>query len=172
MKRILGVLLLTLAAATPAAQGQKFITYDGLRYSQQQIELAARTPRAVPMPEFSGNELSIPRAADGHYYVAGTINGFPVVFLIDTGATSTTIPAQMAKNAGIRAGVVRTSHTANGNVEVGASYGNRLVISEFVISDATVSANPNLSQPLLGMEVLNRFEVNYSNGTMVLRPGR
>lgn len=172
MKRILGVLLLALVAAAPAAQGQKFIIYDGLQYNAQQLELASRTPHSVPMPEFSGNELSIPRAADGHYYVAGNINGFPVVFLIDTGASVTAIPAQIAKNAGIRAARAVAGRTAGGNAEGGASFGNRLVIAEFVITDVTLTALPNLGQPLLGMEVLNRFEVNYSNGTMVLRPGR
>ena len=46
----------------------------------------------------------MPRSADGHYYVPGAVNGFSVVFLIDTGATVSSLPDQFARNAGIRVG--------------------------------------------------------------------
>jgi len=39
----------------------------------------------------SNGDLVIPRARDGHFYAQGTVNGQPVNFLVDTGASLVTV---------------------------------------------------------------------------------
>lgn len=46
-------------------------------------------------------QLSLAPAADGHYYVDGTINGTPVRFIVDTGASTVAISRQDAKRIGL-----------------------------------------------------------------------
>lgn len=60
------------------------------------------------------NWYIITRSADNHYYVPGAINGHPVTFMIDTGASSTAIGLGVARNAGIKAGESGQAQTANG----------------------------------------------------------
>ena len=44
-----------------------------------------RQPRAAV--QAADGTLVIPRGSDGHFHVAGSINGQPVRFLVDTGAS-------------------------------------------------------------------------------------
>ena len=46
---------------------------------------------AVGTPVEQGGETRIPMAIDGHFWVNGEINGQDVRFLVDSGATMTTI---------------------------------------------------------------------------------
>src|SRR5690606_14870458 len=60
--------------------------------------------------------IEIRRGPDGHYHWPGSINGRPVDFLIDTGATGTAISSELADQLGLeRLGSVR-SQTAGGLV--------------------------------------------------------
>ena len=43
----------------------------------------------------AGAELILKRSSNGHYIFPGTINGQPVNFLLDTGATFVSIPAYL-----------------------------------------------------------------------------
>lgn len=67
-----------------------------------------------------GKALRIRQSLDGHFWVKGTLNGEDVRFLVDSGATVTSISTDTAARAGIQTGnglpaVVRT---ANGLVQV------------------------------------------------------
>ncbi len=61
-------------------------------------------------------------AADprGHFYAQGMVNGVPVRFVVDTGATLVSLPRQDAERLGIdyRSGQRGNSRTANGVVPV------------------------------------------------------
>src|SRR5262249_46030238 len=46
---------------------------------------------ALGTPVIQGKETRIPMAIDGHFWVQGRVNGVPVKFLVDSGATMTTI---------------------------------------------------------------------------------
>lgn len=65
-------------------------------------------------------EINLLRNRYGHYLASGKINGHDVVFLLDTGATSVSIPAAVARRIGLQAGAPQTVSTANGSVTVTA----------------------------------------------------
>src|SRR6185503_7256700 len=56
---------------------------------------------AVGTPVIQGRETRIPMAIDGHFWVEGRVNDVRVKFLVDSGATMTTIDRETAIRAGI-----------------------------------------------------------------------
>ena len=74
----------------------------GLQWQQREARKA--TFSAV------GDVVEIRRADDGHYHWAGKLNGRPVEFLVDTGATGVAIPTELATRLGlVSEGSVRSS---------------------------------------------------------------
>jgi aspartyl protease family protein len=60
--------------------------------------------------------IRIERGADGHYHWPGTVNGRPIDFLIDTGASSTALSLALATELGVVPRGEVWSNTANGTV--------------------------------------------------------
>lgn len=164
---------LAFVAAAPvfsqSAQVKRFVIYDGRQYRPDQYEAAVKSPiPVVPPQRTQSGAFLIPRAADGHFYVYGTVNGFPVVFMIDTGATETSIPVRVAKNAGIRAGLEVVIETASGKSTAGQSTGNALSVGPFLVQNTSVLISSSLDRPLLGMNAMSRFVITYADGAMLL----
>lgn len=104
-----------------------------------------------------------------HFYVPGSINGYPVVFVVDTGATEITIPGAIARNAGLRVGLETPFESAAGRVSGGVTRGNRVEVGPFGFTGATVAVSPNLNgPPLLGSSVLGRFTMTSDSSAMLL----
>ena len=125
------------------------------------VDRASDTTPAVRGCGDAGNgEIVLPVAADGHFYVEGAVNGAPVRFVLDTGASNVTIGTDAAHAAWLPAGLPAVFHTANGRVE------GRLVPRQQVraacleANDITVAVSPGLGEmSLLGQNFLRRFEV-------------
>ena len=67
----------------------------------------------------SASEVDIPVAEDGHFYVRVAVNGAPILFVIDTGATGIALTRADAQKAGVDTGALvftGQSQTANGVV--------------------------------------------------------
>ena len=154
------------------AQTIRFEVFDGQQYAPEQLPLAARSPVQNAVPQLSNGDYMVPRSADGQYHITGRINGFPVVFLVDTGASITAIPVDQARNAGIRAGQQALMTTANGETSAWTSSGNVLHVGGYTVNAIDVQVVDRLRYPLLGMNVLNRFQIGYANGYMVIRTPR
>jgi aspartyl protease family protein len=56
---------------------------------------------AIGEPVQQGAEIRIPMALDGHFWVDGRLNGQKVKFLIDSGATMTTVGRDTASRANV-----------------------------------------------------------------------
>jgi aspartyl protease family protein len=156
-------------AAGASAQTIRYEVFDGRMYTPAQLALAARSPIQNEAPRLAGGVYLVPRSADGQYHIAGWINGFPVVFLVDTGAAMTSIPLDAARDAGIRAGQQALVSTANGVTTAWTSRSNVLSFGGFTVGDVDVQVAERLHFALLGMNVLNRFQIGYSNGYMTLK---
>ncbi len=125
-----------------------------------------------PLVVSSTGELSIPRARDGHFYVQGHVEGRPVTFLVDTGASLVVVSETFAREAGLAAGRPTTFRTASGELKGRIVSGLTVSAGPASISGARVGvglAGPDTSIALLGQSFLSRFEVVLSGDTMTLR---
>ena len=108
----------------------------------------------------------------GHFYTVGTINGAPVRFLVDTGATLIAMGKTDADHANIdyRKGEPGMSMTANGPARVWKVTLNSVRVGDVMLNqvDAVVHEQ-ELPIVLLGMSFLNRMEMKRDGQIMTLR---
>lgn len=104
-----------------------------------------------------GEELHIEQALDGHYWVEGKLNGADVRFLIDSGATTTSISGETARRAGIEpGGLPAIVQTANGVVTVARGRAERLQVGHIVREDMAVHISDGFGETnVLGMNFLS-----------------
>jgi clan AA aspartic protease (TIGR02281 family) len=116
----------------------------------------------------TANILRLPRV-NGHYLSAGSVNGVPLVFMVDTGATSVAISSGMAARVGISQCVPRTFSTANGKAQGCMAKVPEITFGGFRLSNIDVAVMPNLSsEALLGMNVLRLFRIEQANDTLII----
>lgn len=159
-------------------QGVKVISTGG---DQAVVEIAGRretlrigeAPGSVggasPTPD--GRRIVVTAGSGGHFLTSGSINGSPVRFLVDTGATTVAMGAADAQRLGIdyRKGTPGQSATANGVVTVYHVLLNSVRIGDVDVHevDATVLPMP-MGQVLLGNSFLSRFNMKRENDQLVL----
>jgi aspartyl protease family protein len=117
------------------------------------------------------NQLILERNYQHHYLTDGTINGINVTFLVDTGATTVSIPAHLATRLDLKPGAVEVSSTANGTVETRATIINELKIGAITLYDVRANINPGMrdDEILLGMSALKNIEFTHKNGVLTLK---
>ncbi|WP_040851562.1 retropepsin-like aspartic protease family protein [Nitrosospira lacus] len=124
---------------------------------------------AVASMELGSGEVVIPRSRDGHYYVRGAINGYPVDFMVDTGAGTISISHEIARNARLPRGIPANFVTANGTVMGEIVAGQTIEAGGIVVEGLSVGIGIHGDIALLGQNFLRRVEVVQSNDKMVLR---
>ena len=122
----------------------------------------------------TGSAPSVRLSADvnGHYIANGSVNGSPVRFLVDTGATMVALPGSVARQAG-----VRFSDAPRGTVQTagGPTTAYKVRLDTVSIGGVTlhnieaVVIDRGLSLPLLGMSFLSRMEIGRDGELMVLK---
>jgi aspartyl protease family protein len=119
-----------------------------------------------------GQEVRIPISDDGHFWAEAKVNGQTGRFLIDSGASVTTISRDMARSAGIPDGGQQiVVQTANGPAPAVQAYADRLQVQSISRSEFPVDINDRDQTNVLGMNFLSslsgwRVEGNY----LVLKP--
>lgn len=114
-----------------------------------------------------GDTLRIPVAEDGHFWVEARINGHALRFIIDSGASITTISRDAAVAAGVPSDGRRTVvNTANGPASAIQAYADRLEVGPIERTDFPIDINEHDDTNLLGMNFLAslkswRVEGNY-----------
>ena len=123
--------------------------------------------------EASSGSVTLPRARDGHYYLTATINGTPLRFVVDTGATDMVLTRADAEAAGLspdNLNYLGRASTANG--EVRTAYVRLDEVELGGVRDTDVPAVVNegeMRQSLLGMGYLQRFSsVEIRQGALIL----
>ena len=115
--------------------------------------------------------VSLTADARGHFAAAGSINGYPMNFLVDTGATAIAISAAEAKRIGLdyKAGQAVGVGTAAGVVPAWRVKLNTVKVGSISLNGVDgLVVESGLSVPLLGMSFLNRMEMKRDGQTMTL----
>ena len=116
-------------------------------------------------------QIKLERNRYGHYVFDGEINGKVVTFLVDTGATTTSIPANLQKYLRLKVGPAFNVATANGIATAYMTKLDELKMGEIRLTDIEASLNPGLPDKsiLLGMNVLKRMELVQRGDSLVIR---
>jgi aspartyl protease family protein len=118
-------------------------------------------------------QLSIARGLGGHYWVAGSVNGQGVQFLVDTGATSVAMNEAQARRLGLdyqTRGQPMQVNTAGGTVPAWRMSLDRVKVGsiELLGVEAAIVAGGSPSEVLLGMSFLNRVGWREEQGVLRL----
>ncbi len=116
-------------------------------------------------------EVTLRANRQGHYVVRGTINETEVVFFLDTGATTVSIPASIADQIGLKRGPVVRSETAAGIVENFATRLDTVKLGPIVMHDVLATINPHTTSDeiLLGMSFLRHLELSQKDRELLIR---
>lgn len=118
-------------------------------------------------------QLSIAKGQGGHYWIAGSINGQPVQFLVDTGATSVAINENQARRLGIDYRVVGKQivvGTASGTAKAWQVHLNSVKVGAIDVMgvEAVVVEGSAPTEALLGMSFLGRVSWREDQGVLRL----
>lgn len=118
----------------------------------------------------SGDMLVLRLDEHHSYRTAGTVNGAPVTFVVDTGASGTTISQAVADAAGVTScDPMGLAATANGTVERCTATVPELTFGKFHVKNLAISILPNMPvDGLLGMDVLSRLKMRQEDGVLYI----
>ena len=151
--------------ATFDIQGRRVALALGAARTQTSPAAAANYPTAA-------NYAIVPTNERGDLVADGEVNGMPVRFAVDTGATFITFPAREARRLGLdyHNGQKTVMETANGDV-----LGYRLKLDTVRVGDiavhnvdAVIIEGNSLSSALLGMSFLNRVDIRREGEILTL----
>lgn len=123
-------------------------------------ERTAPNARNIQM-HTSDNVIEIPRARDGHFYLALIINGASVPMLVDTGATELVLTQKDAARVGLDPATLAytgRARTANGETRTAPVRLDAVALGP--VTDTNVRAWVNegqMDRSLLGMSYLQRW---------------
>jgi aspartyl protease family protein len=112
---------------------------------------------ATGAPVQEGREIRIPMAIDGHFWVDAKVNGEDVKFLVDSGATMTTIGSKTAERVGVANSGARDQlvRTGAGIIRVSSARADSLDIGTIHRSDIAMHITDDDELNVLGMNFLS-----------------
>ena len=123
------------------------------------VQQTAVPSRAV---SFGDGQASIPRDPSGHYYATLEVQGVPIRFIVDTGATDIVLSQADARRIGIDPEALAftgRARTANGLVRTARVSLGEVAFGPFLDHDVSAWVNEGeLDLSLLGMSYLSRFD--------------
>ncbi len=147
--------MLKMAVAWLAIFGAGFVVFtfrDDLGYIAQRLK-----SEATGEPVTVGQQVRIPMSIDGHFWVEALVNDVPVRFLIDSGATMTTVGVSTAAQTGLRVDPRREQlvRTGNGLIKVGLGKADTIDVEGINRQRVTVYVANNDDINVLGMNWLS-----------------
>lgn len=118
-------------------------------------------------------QVEVPRAPDGHYYLTLAIDGTPLTFMVDTGASGMVLSLADAERVGIAVADLRflgQAMTANGIVRTAQVTLPVVELGPFRNEGFRAYVNAGEMQgSLLGMDYLGQFRMEFAGDRLVLR---
>lgn len=134
------------------AVGQRGMLFDGTPAAAKIV-----TPGEAPPVSM----LSYRADQHGHFWVDAAVNGAPVRFMVDTGASAVVLTLSDAAAAGYGRGNLSFNiamSTANGRARAAPIKLREVRIGQLAISDVQAMVAENLNTSLLGMTFLKRLD--------------
>lgn len=154
--RVAGVATMLLTWLAMFGAGFVLFTFrDDLGYVFQRMK-----SEATGAPVVQAGQMRIPQSVDGHFYVDASVNGRPVRFLVDSGATMTTIGRRTAAEANVTVSDRRNQmvRTGNGIVRVATGRAKDFDIGVIRRSDVGLHVADAEEFNVLGMNYLSSLE--------------
>jgi aspartyl protease family protein len=118
-------------------------------------------PRQDVMLVDGATVIEVPRERDGHYHMTLGVNGAPIRFIVDTGATDLVLSREDAARAGLDLDELRyfgRAFTANGEVRTAQVRLDEVRVGEIVDTFVPAVVNEgDMRVSLLGMSYLQEF---------------
>ncbi len=148
--------------------GRDSATFD---IQGQRVPISLGAARRQPSPSAT-NFVAVPSDASGIFTVDGQVNGMPIRFAVDTGATFVALSSSDADRLGI---AYRNSQrvvmkTANGGVSAYRVKLKTVGVGNVSVHDvdAVIMEGDGLPIALLGMSFLDRMEIRHERTIMTL----
>ncbi|MDR1828156.1 MAG: TIGR02281 family clan AA aspartic protease [Methylobacteriaceae bacterium] len=133
--------------------------YEDMGFAGRRVMGELQPGRAT---EGSNGELVFVQSQNGHFIINALVDGKPVAFMLDTGASDTVLTYETAKILGIDIPPERFTtrvSTANGETTTAFTRVGRLAVGSIIFDNfrVAVSQPGQLEDNLLGMSFLNRI---------------
>lgn len=166
-----------LRAGAVSPEGIRLISANG---QQAVVEVAGKretlTLNRLIQTQFKKadkSEVRIASSHNGHHITPGRINGMPVEFMVDTGASIIGMNYHEAERLGIdyRAGTPIMMGTANGEAKAYKVVLNRVAVGDIEIHQVTaaISTTDSPTIILLGNSYLSKVDMSVDSGVLVLK---
>jgi aspartyl protease family protein len=156
-------MMIGVVAAVCAMGGARLLTAYTARHDAPPPAAAVATlsPDASQPDPYQSGEASIAKSTDGHFWANAEVDGHPVRFLVDTGATAVALTASDAQNLGIDTTTLDyryTVMTANGAAKAAEVKLGVVSVGRADVSDVQAFViDKGLETSLLGMSYLGRL---------------
>jgi aspartyl protease family protein len=150
------------------SNGEAQVEVDGRRAL---LRLGAGPLALVEAHGGTGSQIVLPAGLGGHFTTSGSINGRPVEFIVDTGATAVSMSQADAERIGLvyRSGRRGMTQTANGAIPVNFVTLNSVRIGDVEVYNVEAAVVPApMSHVLLGNSFLTRFQMKRETDTLTL----
>jgi len=141
--------------------------------------LPGAKPKAAPQPALAAvatadqpRETVLEREDNGHFFTVADVNGEPIKFVVDTGATTVALTQDDARRAGVKFDPSQFDVVGSG--ASGAVRGQQVFLNDVVLDGKRVSGIhglvlEGLGISLLGQNYLSHVDISIVGDKMVLK---
>jgi len=143
-----------------AAKGLFTLADSDKRSQPTVVAVANSIDVSAPLPVSSPGDAAIAKSADGQFWADAQVNGQPVHFLVDTGATDVSLSTSDAFRLGYPPGSLDYRYsvtTANGQARAARIKLNVVAVGRAQVSEVNAFVIDNLPTSVLGMSYLSRL---------------
>ncbi|MEZ5494033.1 MAG: TIGR02281 family clan AA aspartic protease [Pseudomonadales bacterium] len=166
-----------LKVGTPSPEGVSLVSADSqkavLEWQGERLERALTREISSNYTDRAEEEARIQRGRDNHFFTAGSINGQPVSFMVDTGAFAIAMTPAEADRLRLnwRQGERFVANTAGGGTPSYKVTLDSVSVGGITLHNiaAAVIVSDSAGDILLGMSFLEKTEMREENNTLVLR---